>query len=137
MPTNYQRGRGAEYLAIKMLTEVGFLCTRAAQSKGLFDVVAVRHDVVLFIQAKLSKQDKGFSEDDNCRSAREVRVPACAKKQLWYFVSGKGLTEIRDLAEPPIDARTKEGRKRKAEAREWAATFKEAVSHARRRKKDG
>ena len=55
MPTNYQRGRGAEYLAIKMLTEVGFLCTRAAQSKGLFDVVAVRHDVVLFIQAKLSK----------------------------------------------------------------------------------
>lgn len=51
--SNYTRGRALEHRIKKKFLEKGFFVIRAAQSKGLADLVCVRHDMVIFIQCKL------------------------------------------------------------------------------------
>ena len=44
--TNYQRGRSAEYKAVKELQAAGYIATRSAGSHGLWDVMAVNKNGV-------------------------------------------------------------------------------------------
>ena len=109
MSTNYVRGRQKEYQAKAMLEGMGYHVTRAASSQGLADLVAVRADGVLLVQCKLTSVGS-FSEDENCRKLRDLPVPSNVRKELWLYVNGDGLAEVRDLKVPRIPATTPEGR---------------------------
>ena len=52
--TQYQRGRAFEYRIIKDLQKRGFWCMRAAQSKGIVDVLGLSRGQILLVQAKIS-----------------------------------------------------------------------------------
>src|SRR3990167_1974205 len=68
MATSYQRGRSFEYRVKRDLESRGYLVIRAAQSKGIADLVAVKRKfrsntaVVLLVQCKLSKGSCGHVE---------------------------------------------------------------------------
>lgn len=51
----YADGRRVEYAVMHDLTERGFLCTRAASSKGTADVIAIGLGLVLLVSVKRSK----------------------------------------------------------------------------------
>jgi hypothetical protein len=50
--SSYTQGRNVEYAVVHDLTEHGYACVRAASSKGLVDVVAVKSGQVLFVNVK-------------------------------------------------------------------------------------
>jgi Holliday junction resolvase len=52
--SSYKRGRSLEYAAKKLLKDHDYYVVRAAQSKGLVDLVALRRDHVLLTQGKIS-----------------------------------------------------------------------------------
>ena len=131
MNSNYVRGRAAEYAVKATLEAAGYECTRSASSQGLWDVVGVRADEVLLVQAKLTKSGD-FSEDENCRLLRDLPVPANVRKELWLFQSGKGLIEVRNLKEPKHHLRTDEGKAQREDGRHRASALKRIVlSHKR------
>lgn len=121
MASNYVRGRAKEYAAKATLEGMGYHVTRAASSQGLADLVAVRADDVRLVQCKLTSSGD-FSEDENCQHLRDLPVPPNVSKELWLYVKGKGLVEVRDLKEPKPDARTAEGKELRERARQRATT---------------
>jgi Holliday junction resolvase len=50
--TNYRDGRDHEYAVIADLERDGYRCTRAAGSKGIADIIALKPGEVLLVQAK-------------------------------------------------------------------------------------
>ena len=54
MATRYSRGRAAEYRTIRYLEAMGYYVMRAAGSKGVFDLFAVRGDDRKLINNKLN-----------------------------------------------------------------------------------
>jgi len=53
---NYFAGRRAEYRSIELLEKAGFICIRAAGSKGPADVVAIGNGPPLLVQVKRGKR---------------------------------------------------------------------------------
>lgn len=49
MMNTAHKGRRAEYKSIKLLEASGYVCIRAAASKGVFDLVAVKSDDIIFL----------------------------------------------------------------------------------------
>lgn len=123
MASNYARGRSKEYDTIKKLEAMGYTCIRSASSKGLWDVMGVRFDGTVLVQTKLTSSGN-FSEDENCVLLRELPVHPTTSKELWIYVAGKGLVEVRDLKQAKPDARTAEGKKLREEARQRAKHIK-------------
>jgi Holliday junction resolvase len=58
----YFSGRRAEYRTIKLLEDAGFLCVRAAASKGPADVVAIGAGAPLLVQVKRSERGRGITK---------------------------------------------------------------------------
>ena len=119
MATNYVRGRAKEYTVRDTLIAQGYTCIRAASSQGLWDVMGVRFDGVILVQAKLTSTGS-FSEDENCQKLRDLPVPPNVRKELWIYESGKGLVEVRDLKDEKPDSRTAEGKRLRAQNQERA-----------------
>jgi len=93
----YEQGKRAEYKVRKTLENEGYTCFRSAGSKGLFDVIAINSCEVRLIQVKFTEKDK-YTEDKNCKLAKNLGVPENTKKELWIFYSYRG-HEIRELKE--------------------------------------
>lgn len=54
MSSGYALGRAVEYAVIHDLTGNGYVCTRAASSKGAADVIAIKPGQVLLVSVKRS-----------------------------------------------------------------------------------
>jgi len=126
MATNYVRGRAKEYEVKSTLEAMGYTCTRSASSQGLWDVSCVRADGTRLVQSKLTSTGD-FSEDANCALLRDLPVAHNTTKELWLYVKGQGLVEIRDLREPKPDARTPEGKAQRERARERAIQVRRII----------
>jgi Holliday junction resolvase len=60
---NYFAGRRAEYRTMELLEKAGFLCIRAAGSKGPADVVAIGNGPPLLVQVKReSSRKRGLND---------------------------------------------------------------------------
>ena len=94
--SNYIRGRKKEYRVKEILEGLGYHCTRASSSKGLFDIIAVNEKKVRLIQVKYTAKDK-YYEDKNCKEVRKLKVPENVTKELWVFKLGKRGYEIVEL----------------------------------------
>jgi Holliday junction resolvase len=53
---NYKRGATFEYKIMAQLEEIGFYCIRSAGSHGLVDVMAMKGNTIILIQAKHTKK---------------------------------------------------------------------------------
>ena len=99
MVTNYQRGRSAEYKAVKELQAAGYIVTRAAGSHGLWDVVAVNANGVRMIQVKsdVDENDVRFE----CKVAKEAMAkifrPSNVSYEVWGRVHGRNGWIIREV----------------------------------------
>ncbi|MGH9936052.1 MAG: hypothetical protein ACREAM_07390 [Blastocatellia bacterium] len=70
------KGRRAEYKSIALLEASGYVCIRAAASKGVFDLVAVRSDSVAFVQVKSGR----WPGADEMRAMADFPAPANCRK---------------------------------------------------------
>jgi hypothetical protein len=83
--TNYRAGRDAEYRTIRLLEEQGYHCTRAAGSKGLWDVIGIGSRDVVLAQVKRAVRAPSASVVD---SLAEVPLPANVRALLYYWPVG-------------------------------------------------
>ena len=82
---NYVAGRAAEYAVMRDLTQVGFVCIRAAASHGVYDVAGVREDSAVFVQVKRGKQKPSPAEYAGLVA---MPVPANTSKMVVFFPAG-------------------------------------------------
>jgi len=59
---NYFAGRRAEYRSIELLDKAGFICVRAAGSKGPADIVAIGKGPPVLVQVKRGKRGVSTAE---------------------------------------------------------------------------
>ena len=78
---SYRKGYLREIKAVHELKRKGYLAFRSAGSKSPFDVVAISSSEILLLQVKSGR--KNLKEE--IRKLRRIKVPKCAKKQLWVF----------------------------------------------------
>jgi len=78
---NYRKGYLREIKAVHELKRKGYLAFRTAGSKSPFDVVAISKSEILLLQVKSKR--KNLKEE--IRKLKKIKVPKCAKKQLWIF----------------------------------------------------
>ncbi|MFA7087647.1 MAG: hypothetical protein WC145_13340 [Aliarcobacter sp.] len=116
MGRNYDRGYYAERLARdRLLHPRGFVTWRAQASKGPFDVYAARHDVLLMIQVKRTKERivsqealttqcrrdlHGVPEKDKI-GLKDIPTPPGVLRQVWLYTdqsAGKDLAGWRYYA---------------------------------------
>ncbi len=82
---NYIRGRQREYRVMNMLEDLGYICVRAAGSKGMFDVVAIGPKDIRLVQVKLNRnaspKEKAILKDFDAHPGNVV-------KEIWLFKDG-------------------------------------------------
>ena len=92
------KGRRREYQAIEILNSEGYNCTRAAASKGLWDIIAIlsraqenRNPIVRVVQVK-SNHPPPRLELERMRSY--VTHGGLISKEIWIFKDGNTEPEI-------------------------------------------
>ena len=87
----YRRGRRFEYKVGKWLIKLGYYVIRSAGSKGLFDLVAVKGNNVLFIQCTLNTREVDRRKKQLRGVSRKISFPVV----LVYRRRGKTYMWIR------------------------------------------
>ena len=72
------KGRRNEHRSMAQCEAIGFLCVRAAGSKGLWDFVAIRHDLVLLVQVKSTDMPSPAER----QALANCKVPSIARKVI-------------------------------------------------------
>jgi Holliday junction resolvase len=76
------KGSRAERRAIALLEAAGYICTKAAGSLGLFDVIGVGPQDVRLIQVKSGGEYLSGVEREQIRL---LTVPANVSRECWRF----------------------------------------------------
>lgn len=102
--TKYVKGRAIEYKVMDFLKGKGYAVTRAAGSKGVFDVIAYNARVVRFIQVKLTakRNVKQYKKELDTILATDVPKDFCTR-ELWVYVHNIGFTDSIFVEMPPMD----------------------------------
>ena len=88
------KGRRLEHKTIKMLEAAGYRCTRAAGSKGVWDIVAIGPDGIRLVQVKANGAP-GPSE----RKQMEIfEAPSNVSKEYWVWVDKARQPVIKTLS---------------------------------------
>lgn len=88
---NYLAGAAAERTVKRDLEQCGFSCIRAAASHGIYDVIGVRGDSVVFVQVKRGKTKPSPSEYQNLI---DMPVPENALKLVVFYPVGSSARVI-------------------------------------------
>jgi len=80
------KGSRLERRCIKYLESQGYLCTRAAGSIGVWDIIAISAKQVLLIQVKANRKP---GKAERQRMADFAIPLENVVKQLWVYVDGK------------------------------------------------
>jgi len=76
------KGRRLEHRTIKLLEAAGYSCTRAAGSKGVWDIIAIGPVSIRLIQVKANNAPGPVE-----REAMELfEAPSNATKEYWVWV---------------------------------------------------
>jgi Holliday junction resolvase len=76
------KGARGERRAIRLLESLGYVCTKAGGSLGLFDVVAIGPHDVKVIQVKCGGQYLSGVEREQIQA---LSVPANVSRECWRF----------------------------------------------------
>lgn len=88
------KGRRAEYKSIRILEDAGYQCIRSAASKGVFDLVAVKSDDIIFCQVK-SGRWPGRAEMD---AIANFEMPPNCRRIIHRWRDGQADPDIREIA---------------------------------------
>ena len=95
----YRRGYLTELKALENLKKDGWIVSRSAQSRGMFDLIALNELEVKCIQVKRIKKLNGseslhktFKE---ILGIEKLKVPVSVSKELWVWVDFKGWIKIK------------------------------------------
>lgn len=91
--TNYVAGRRAEYRTMRVLEAAGYVCTRSASSKGMWDVVGVSAADIVLCQVKRGARPSPSSYAEFA----ELRVPANVRKLVHWWPNRQSLPDVREL----------------------------------------
>ena len=76
-----RKGTKLEYRVRDALEATGYDCTRAAASKGTWDIIAIHPTHIRLVQVKANtKPPKAEME-----TIREYRCPDCCSKEVWVY----------------------------------------------------
>lgn len=75
------KGRRLEHKTIRVLEAAGYDCTRAAASKGTWDIVAMNEDNLRLIQVK-ANHPPGPKERQSMAGAK---APPLASREFWVW----------------------------------------------------
>ena len=95
--SGYSIGREVEYKVIEDLQKNGYYVQRAASSKGMADVIAVKDGEVLFVSCKRTRADGPEARQKLLRVAAclpGVAVPLVALKPLRQPLTYRRLTGV-------------------------------------------
>jgi len=85
----YRKGRYYENSIRKEFEAKGFYIIRSAASKGLWDIIAINSDIIIFIQSKVN----ALPRPSERKAMSEFKCPPNSIKQFWRFF-GMGKKEI-------------------------------------------
>lgn len=88
-----RKGNRSEYKSIALLESLGYKCTRAAASLGVFDVIAIGEKDILLCQVKTNRWP-GAQETD---AIRGFRAPAGVKKVIHRWRDRQQQPDIREV----------------------------------------
>ena len=91
------KGSQREHKSIKLLEAVGYSCTRAAASLGVFDIIAVNSLGTRHIQVKSNK----YPDPAERETMREMipRLPINATVECWRWDDGARVPKIKLIQE--------------------------------------
>jgi len=100
MASQYSRGRDTEYKCIEELERAGYRCTRAASSKGNWDVIGVCPDRLLLVSCKRAKNERLAKRHltSERRRLQLIRTPTAVRQEIWVWLDGQGW-----LYQEPVD----------------------------------
>lgn len=84
-----RRGYEAELRAKHDLMTEGFLVVRSSASLTPFDLVAIREDIIKFIQVKRQKLKGKYDKD--IEQMKKIKIPINTQKELWIWTDKKSL----------------------------------------------
>lgn len=87
------KGRRNEYKSIKILEAGGYLCTRAAASKGTFDLVGIGSTDLVLVQVK-TRDWPGTSEME---ALSLFPVPPNCRKLIHRWRDGARMPDVKEL----------------------------------------
>jgi hypothetical protein len=93
MKNTKRKGTRNEHRSMELLEALGYRCTRAAASLGVFDIVGIGSTDVVLCQVK-SRDWPGTVEMEDIRNF--VCPPNC-KKLIHRWVDRKRLPDVREL----------------------------------------
>ena len=83
-----RRGYEAELRAKQELIKEGFLVVRSSASLTPFDLVAIREDIIKFIQVKRQKLKGKYDKDIG--QMEKIKMPPNTQKELWVWTDKVG-----------------------------------------------
>lgn len=94
MPINTKaKGTRIEHKVMKMLESIGYTCTRAGASLGVWDIVAVHPSHTRFIQVKANRRPGSVELE----AMKSFRCPPGGTAELWVWVDNERLPRVEVL----------------------------------------
>ena len=90
--TNYISGRRLEYKAKEELEKNKYVVIRASGSHGVFDLIAIRHDIIRLIQIKKTRKKVSYGKE--IEGISKLDVPKSCRKELWIWEFRKGWKKL-------------------------------------------
>jgi len=90
--TNYKRGREAEYKAVRVLEEAGYMAQRSAGSHSVWDVCAVGPSGVRLIQVKRCKKGASWKWEFGVACEQMEGLPELpgVTREVWVYEDYRG-----------------------------------------------
>lgn len=87
------KGSRNERRSIRLLEAMGYCCTRAAASLGVFDIIAICPVDVLLIQVKSNE----WPRSEEMEQIKLFRAPPNARKMIHRYRDGVRLPDVKEL----------------------------------------
>ena len=78
------KGRRLEHKTIRVLESAGYDCTRAAASKGTWDIVAINSQGIRLVQVKANRPPGPLERE----AMQEAIAPPNASREYWIWKDG-------------------------------------------------
>ena len=75
------KGRRLEHKTIKILEAAGYSCTRAAASKGVWDIIAINSTSVSLVQVKANRKPPPVEREE----MEQFICPPGVSKEYWVW----------------------------------------------------
>jgi Holliday junction resolvase len=88
-----RKGSKQEHRSIKLLESMGYACTRAAASLGVFDIVAISPVDVILVQVKSNR----WPDSAEMEQMKLFRAPPNCRKMIHRYRDRVRLPDVKEL----------------------------------------